>query len=142
MIHLKQNYRGRLTKNQLIPPGKYEETDPALFGLAEYLIENGHAVRIAPVPSKPALTLPLAANTPAPLEIPSIGATPPPTDDPGASPNIPPYADLGVELLQAEIAKRGLGDTVVPTGKNGNAIKVDLIKALEEADAAAQPPQE
>lgn len=32
-----------LSLGQYIPPGIYESDDPALFGLAQYLLDNGHA---------------------------------------------------------------------------------------------------
>lgn len=46
MIHLLKGYRGRLTNEQFIPPGVYAEDDPALSGLANYLVVNGHAVKV------------------------------------------------------------------------------------------------
>jgi hypothetical protein len=46
MIEVKQNYGGRLTKEQRIAPGIYTDDDPALFGIADYLVNSGYAVRI------------------------------------------------------------------------------------------------
>lgn len=37
-------YRGAPSGGRAIPGGEYSEDDPALFGLAEYLVQNGHAV--------------------------------------------------------------------------------------------------
>lgn len=44
MIQILKGYRGRLTGEQFIPPGVYREDDDALFGLADYLVANRHAV--------------------------------------------------------------------------------------------------
>lgn len=49
MIRVLNNYGGRNTKEQRILPGDYSEDDPRLFGLADYLIENGHAVQVTDV---------------------------------------------------------------------------------------------
>jgi len=46
-ISVHNNYGGRLTNEERIEPGEYEDTDPRLFGLAKYLVENGHAEVIA-----------------------------------------------------------------------------------------------
>ena len=34
-----------------IAPGEYEVTDPALHGLAQYLVDTGHAVALADEPA-------------------------------------------------------------------------------------------
>ena len=47
MIHLPNVYQGKLTNEQPIPPGNYAEDDQRLFGLADYLVANGHAVVIS-----------------------------------------------------------------------------------------------
>jgi hypothetical protein len=46
MIRVLHNYGGRNTKEQRILPGEYADSDPALFGLAEYLVEHGHAIPV------------------------------------------------------------------------------------------------
>lgn len=43
-IQLKRAFSGRLTNEAWIQAGVYAPDDPALMGLAEYLVENGHAV--------------------------------------------------------------------------------------------------
>ncbi len=43
-IQLLHNYGGRRTNEQRIPPGVYDASDERLFGLAQYLVENDHAV--------------------------------------------------------------------------------------------------
>jgi hypothetical protein len=50
MIHVSNGYRGAPSKERYIEAGDYAEDDERLFGLAEYLLENGHAVRVAPEP--------------------------------------------------------------------------------------------
>lgn len=45
-IEVLHNYGGRNTNERRIPPGVYEADDERLFGLADYLVENGHAVVI------------------------------------------------------------------------------------------------
>lgn len=45
-IQLLRSYRGHLTNEQLIQPGTYDDNDPLLMGLADYLIQNGHATII------------------------------------------------------------------------------------------------
>ena len=39
-----RNYGGSRTQERRILPGEYDSEDAALFGLADYLVENGHAV--------------------------------------------------------------------------------------------------
>lgn len=46
------------------------------------------------------------------------------------------YADTSPEALQAEVDRRGIGDSVTGTGANGNVVKADLVKALDADDAA------
>lgn len=52
-IQVTQNYRGRRTQEQLIAPGIYFREDPALFGLADFLIETGRAIEIKGGPQLP-----------------------------------------------------------------------------------------
>lgn len=42
-VRVLENYGGALTSEQRILPGVYAEDDPALFGLAEYLVDNRFA---------------------------------------------------------------------------------------------------
>jgi hypothetical protein len=46
-IQLLHNYGGKLTNEQRILPAIYDGDDPALFGLAHYLVETGHAIVIS-----------------------------------------------------------------------------------------------
>jgi hypothetical protein len=43
----------RVLGSNKIAPGFYESEDPALFGLAEYLLENGHAIVVGSFKSIP-----------------------------------------------------------------------------------------
>lgn len=47
MIRLNNVYQGKLTNEQPILPGNYAENDTCLFGLADYLLQNGHAAIIS-----------------------------------------------------------------------------------------------
>ncbi len=48
-IKILNNYGGKLTGERRILPGEYEDNDPALFGVsAQYLIDNGHAIKVLP----------------------------------------------------------------------------------------------
>lgn len=52
-IQVTTNYRGRRTQEQLIAPGIYFREDPALFGLADFLVETGRAIEIKGGPQVP-----------------------------------------------------------------------------------------
>jgi hypothetical protein len=43
LINVHRNYTGVRSKEQWILAGNYSEDDPRLFGLADYLVANGHA---------------------------------------------------------------------------------------------------
>jgi hypothetical protein len=45
------------------------------------------------------------------------------------------YSDMPVDELQAEVDRRGL--EVTGTGKDGNVVKADLVKALQDSDGRA-----
>jgi hypothetical protein len=47
MIRLKDSYRGKPSRERVIAPGEYAEDDERLFGLADYLVKNGYAVKVA-----------------------------------------------------------------------------------------------
>lgn len=46
-IRVHTGYQGTPSRNRWIEPGDYAPKDARLFGLADYLVENGHAVWIA-----------------------------------------------------------------------------------------------
>lgn len=71
-IQLLHSYRGRLTKEQPINPGVYMVNDPKLFGLAKYLVANGHAIYVeAPV-------RPVIVESPLPETQTELAPAPPP----------------------------------------------------------------
>ena len=43
-VRLRYSYRGSPSRERVIPAGEYQRDDSVLCGLAEYLVENGHAV--------------------------------------------------------------------------------------------------
>lgn len=43
IIRVLEGYRGRSTNEQYIAPREYEDTDPALYGLTDFLIGTGRA---------------------------------------------------------------------------------------------------
>lgn len=150
MIHriiLKQHYSGRFTNETLIEPGTYEVGDPRLFGLEHYLVNEQHiAVFIGePPPPPPPPQEPPGSPISEPTTPQALVQQPShPPQEPAEPPVIvappPAYADTDMDILRAFVAKRGLTEKVVPTGKNGIAKKADLILALETADAADAPP--
>jgi hypothetical protein len=50
MIKVLINFGGKITNERRILPGVYEDNDPALFGLGEYLIANKQAVWVDAAP--------------------------------------------------------------------------------------------
>jgi hypothetical protein len=57
MIEVLHVYRGDLTGDLPIAPGVYDDRDDALFSLAAYLVENGHAVAVDEEQAKAEATL-------------------------------------------------------------------------------------
>lgn len=43
LIRVLHNFGGHVTAERRIEPGLYSEDDPRLFGVGDYLLENGHA---------------------------------------------------------------------------------------------------
>ncbi len=62
-IQVLHNYGGRLTHERRILPGVYADDDPRIFGLAQYLVDNGHAIALG-APVMPAVTPPAAPQKP------------------------------------------------------------------------------
>jgi len=58
-IRVRYNYRGKPSQERVIEAGDYEDSDPRLFGLAQYLVKNGHAVILkdAPVTLQPEIEI-------------------------------------------------------------------------------------
>ena len=45
-IYLRYGYRGKPSQERYIEAGEYDWADPALLGLAQYLVDTTHAVEI------------------------------------------------------------------------------------------------
>jgi hypothetical protein len=45
-VRVLHDYGGTPTRERRIQPGVYLVDDPALFGIADYLVANGHAVYV------------------------------------------------------------------------------------------------
>lgn len=72
-IRVHTGYQGAPSRNRWIEPGDYAPKDARLFGLADYLVENGHAIRIAD-----------AAD--ATVMEPQVDIEPPPSSEPPVTP--------------------------------------------------------
>ncbi|MFN8452024.1 MAG: hypothetical protein U0521_26380 [Anaerolineae bacterium] len=46
-IRVNRDFGGRITDERRIPPGEYALDDPALFGVGQYLLDNGFAERVS-----------------------------------------------------------------------------------------------
>lgn len=82
-IRLLDGYRGKFTREQFIPAGEYRRDDPVLCGLAEYLVETGHAVWVG-VAQPVAVPIPLAPIEPPeaiPVPLATSEAVAPPVED-------------------------------------------------------------
>ncbi len=49
-ILLLHDYRGNKTGGELVKRGEYDSDDPRVYGLAQYLVDNGHARVLAEAP--------------------------------------------------------------------------------------------
>ena len=84
LIRVLRNYGGHVTAERRIEPGLYPEDDPRLFGVGDYLIENGHAELAGEVPDPE----PVADETTPPTD--DTGGEEPPADDSPAGEDAPP----------------------------------------------------
>lgn len=48
-IRVNRDFGGRITDERRIPPGEYALDDPALFGVGQYLLDNGFAEMLEPL---------------------------------------------------------------------------------------------
>lgn len=78
LIRVLHNYGGHVTAERRIEPGVYSEDDPRLFGVGDYLIENGHAELAGVLPDPEPVTEEL---TPPADETGGEGGEQPPADD-------------------------------------------------------------
>lgn len=117
-IQVTREFAGRLTNEQRIYPGVYELNDEALFGVGQYLLDNGFARSLGePVSDAEAALLPEAE-----LEEDS--------DEPVD------YSTWTVSALKEELEARGIDVmTLEGSGANGNVLKEDLVLVLQGDDA-------
>lgn len=133
-LHLRINYGGARTNEQRIPPGDYDADDERLFGLAGYLVDNGHAVWVdaptldaselpAPEPDAPALATLSHEEAMA-----RMGRAEP-------EPEAPTYAEMTIAALMALCEARGIDLSAVKgSGAQGRLLKEDYIAVLEGDD--------
>lgn len=121
-IKLLHNYGGTLTGERRIEPGEYDATDERLFGLADYLVANGHArvVELAWfVPDGKVYTTETFTTE-------SGASWEPPAFD---------YETTTVAELRAELERRGVDlNGVQGSGKNGRLTKDDLFLLLRDSE--------
>lgn len=63
-ILLLHDYRGNRTGGELVKRGEYASDDPRIFGLAQYLVDNGHARVVTPAKAQEAPALVSTADEP------------------------------------------------------------------------------
>lgn len=140
-IQILQFYRGAPSGEMPIYPDIYEEGDPRLFGLENYLVdEQRKAIWLDAAPEPVVIDEPLEDDIADDFE---DDGEEPEADEPFYSAldelqdqfGAADASGLSAELLRGEIETRGLEHRVVPTGKNGNALKADLVKVLAETPA-------
>lgn len=128
-IQLLAPYRGRRTQEKVIPAGTYGADDKRLMGLADYLVETGHARRLSGETAS-ASSLPSDADQVAEALLQRADGTPeepPPSTDP-----TPDYDKMSPDDLKAEIERVGIDlSDMKGGGKDGRLLKADLIAILK-----------
>lgn len=126
------NYGGALTNELRIEPGDYSADDPRLFGLADHLLEAGHAIALDDDDAVEELVAPqvewetISHEEWAALE----GRLAPPA--------AVDYEAFTVEQLRALCVERGIDlDALSGSGRDGRLLKADLIAVLEGDDLDA-----
>ena len=119
-IHVFRDFAGKLTGERRIYPGDYALDDAALFGVGQYLLDNGFAVSLGePVSAEDAASEPEA-------EIDVVDADDEPVD----------YSTWTVSALKDELEERGIDIMALKgSGANGNVLKEDLVLVLQGDDA-------
>lgn len=142
-IRVTKEFRGRRTKEQWIRPGDYDESDPALYGLAQTLVDEKRAVWLGDdgaeiphggneVPAQPVIVEQYELSDGRTVDV-FTGDTPPPFPDPND------YEAWTVDDLRAEVSRRGIDLVDIDgTGANGRIVKDDLILVLmgDDSDGA------
>lgn len=104
-ITVLKNFGGKETQERRIQPGVYDVDSPALFGLAQYLVDNGHAVEVKQV------AVPVKEATKA-VEIQTVSIEPDAPEETG----VDPQRDLP-ETHRIEIDRTGRPAVKPPKGK-------------------------
>ncbi len=119
-IRVTHDYRGFNTGERSIWPGEYDSADPKLFGLAHYLLDNGHAVAVeaGDVPPTEAV---VESETVEDTVIEMVTE--------------PDYAAWPVDELEGYAKAVGIYESIEGSGANGNVLKADLIAAVEAHEA-------
>lgn len=132
-------YQGAPSGEKPILPGVYNEDDPRLFDLADYLIGTiGCAEVVGEVATLPASpTEPTSIMPPTPNDggEPDEGTFKPPSPEVIRAMLEKKYDAEKLDDLDKQVKERAL--QIVPTGKTGGIVKADLVKALVDADLVA-----
>lgn len=135
-LRLHTDYGGARTHEQRIAPGDYDADDERLFGLADYLVENGHASWL------PDDAVPLASTAPEPPAQTTLSHDEAMTRLGRAIPKErPAYGEWTIAMLQQACEQRGIDlSHVKGSGANGRLLKEDYIAVLEgdDRDAASE----
>lgn len=130
-IQLLTAYRGRRTQEKIIPAGTYADDDKRLMGLADYLVETGHARRL----SGETTNAPPAPSTNAEQVAEALLHRAEGVSDetpPSAAHPTPDYDSVSPDDLKAEIERVGISlSGVKGTGAHGRLLKPDLIAILK-----------
>jgi e3 binding domain. len=109
-IQVLRDFAGKLTNERRIYPGVYFLDDEALYGVGQYLIDNGFALELEP-----------------------------PTIDESIPALLPDTADKSIADLITELEARGIDvDSIEGSGARGKLVKADYVAALSNADRAAR----
>lgn len=130
-IRVTREFGGRLTSEQRIYRGEYGMDDPALFGVGQYLLDNGFA---EPIDAPEVEETPVDVAAEVPVEISDVsGETN--VSEPAPVPLV--YAEWTNSELLAEIERRDIGlKEDGGSGSKGAYVKADYVHILEADDEA------
>lgn len=135
------NYGGALTHELRIFPGVYDADDPRLFGLADHLIEAGHAIALDDdEDAVEELVAPQVEwETISHDEWAALEGRLAPAAAVEDEPQAVDYEAFTVDQLRAQASDRGIDlDALRGSGKDGRLLKADLVAILEGDDADAE----
>lgn len=102
-IRVLRDFGGRLTNEQRILPGDYALDDPALLGVGQYLLDNGFAAALDPIPESAPVDAGVVDEIPDGAVVTSQEAEAP--DD---APQGVDYAAMTIAELKALLDERGI----------------------------------